>query len=140
MNQQRQELEYQRSNEWNAMKNESKIIGGGNDKRRGRRGHSVLGHDNITNLKMDMIHGLQQEVENLTQIWEDELNTIAELIRFQIPLQRTNANLHRLSQQIVAREMLFKRRIRLVSELRTQKKVNLTHAAMMEEQEIKDSA
>lgn len=81
-----------------------------------------------------MIHGLQQEIENLTQIWEDELNTIAELIRFQIPLQRTNANLHRLSQQIVAREMLFKRRIRLVSELRTQNKVNLSHMAMIDEQ------
>merc|ERR1719474_1042202 len=84
---------------------------------------------------MDMLRGLQQEIENLTQIWEDELNTIAELIRFQIPLQRTNANLHRLAQQIVAREMLFKRRIRLVSELRT-RKINISNMAMMEEPKV----
>ena len=132
MNQQRQEMEYQHENERdNRWQNESKIIGGN---RTGNKRRSVLDHDHITSLKMDMIHGLQQEVENLTQIWEDELNTIAELIRFQIPLQRTNANLHRLCQQIVAREMLFKRRIRLVSELRTQNKINLSHLEMMDGQ------
>merc|ERR1712157_662921 len=90
-------------------------------------------HDVITSLKLDMINGLQQEIENLTQVWEDELNTIAELIRFQIPLQRTNVNLHRLKQQILAREMLFKRRIRMLSELRTQNGLNVSQMQMMKE-------
>merc|ERR1712228_857477 len=51
---------------------------------------TLLDHDVITCLKLDIINGLQQEIEHLTQIWEDELNTIAELIRFQIPLQQKN--------------------------------------------------
>ena len=60
------------------------------------------------------------------------------MIRFQIPLQRTNGNLHRLSQQIIAREMLFKRRIRLVSELRTQNDrfLNIEQMVMMKQEDI----
>ena len=68
--------------------------------------------------------------------WTIELNTILELIRFQIPLQRTNANLHRLSQQIIAREMLFKRRIRLVSELRTQNRLNISQMIIIKQEPI----
>eukprot|EP01083_Nonionella_stella_P310130 1100742_1 len=113
-------------------KNQSKIIG--TDKAKNMK-ETLLEYDVITSLKLDMINGLQQEIEDLTQIWEDELNTIAELIRFQIPLQRTNANLKRLSQQIIAREMLFRRRIRLVSELRTQNRMNVSQMMMMQEQQ-----
>ena len=60
------------------------------------------------------------------------------MIRFQIPLQRTNGNLHTLSQQTIAREMLFKRRIRLVSELRTQNDrfLNIEQMVMMKQEDI----
>merc|ERR1712228_1016269 len=99
---------------------------------------TLLDHDVITCLKLDIINGLQQEIEHLTQIWEDELNTIAELIRFQIPLQRTNVNLYRLKQQIIARQMLFKRKIRMISELRTQNRMNVSQMVMMIKQDDND--
>ena len=126
MNQQNKEKEYRLDVD---RKNESKVISENKPK------ETLLDHDVITCLKLDMINGLQQEIEHLTQIWEDELNTIAELIRFQIPLQRTNANLHRLKQQIIAREMLFKRRIRMVAELRTQNRSNVSQMLMMKQEE-----
>merc|ERR1712019_191454 len=106
----------------------------------GNANESLMGDDAITCLKLDMINGLEQEIDHLTQIWEDELNTIAELIRFQIPLQRTNANLHRLRQQIVAREMLFKKRIKMVSELRTQKRLKYVVKEDEEENDCDDGS
>merc|ERR1712129_597681 len=84
---------------------------------------NIKSDDAICRLKLQMIAGCEQEIEHFTQTWEDELNTISELIRFQIPLRTTNANLHRLRQQIAAKQMLFDKKIRMLSELRTQKRL-----------------
>lgn len=73
----------------------------------------------IFSLKMQILKDLEQEIENLTISWEIELNTIAELIRFQMPLIRTSANLNILHQQIIARKLLFQRRLRLVHTLQS---------------------
>ena len=58
------------------------------------------------------------EIENLTNKWEDSLNVAAELIRFNNPFTEINHDLRLLSQHISAKHILFKRKLRLVHNLR----------------------
>ncbi|ETO27519.1 hypothetical protein RFI_09614 [Reticulomyxa filosa] len=72
----------------------------------------------IKSLKIEMLTAMETEIALLTREWEDELNVIAELIRCKSPFVRMQQDLEQLSQQMTAKDMLFKKKLRLVHKLR----------------------